>query len=1713
MTNKKLIVIWLMVFHIAFSVNAVTINVDTTISASDLVNDNQDLTVDGAVLTINGNHSFLNVELINGATLTHTQGNSGLSLNLADLSVDSISKIDVSGKGNPKTAELSGLAGASHAGYGVLQSVTNVTNSTYGDLRQPVDLGSGGATLFGGGAIKLNISGVLDLDGEILANGEDRSTSWGDGSGGSVWIITNSLTGSGLISADGGHSTNTSGGGGRVALYYNSLSGFDVQSQISAFGGLVLNNNTRQLAGAGTVYLKDNNQALGEIRIINQTTSHITKEFTSLSLPLSGAIIEPITLINAKLEIETYVQSLSSIIVENSEVIQNSELVIDEMVLLDSTWLQLGTLTVNTVYQINDSSIDHQAAFVIPEINPYVIANGMQVTLNTAHGSWTDIIISDSSSLTLNAALSNLANIDQNGGMLTLNASQPLLESLSVDDAMLNINVQQPGLADAILTINNSSADFGVSHVFNTINILNNSMITHNQGFSDFELNVTNLVVDSTSKIDVSGKGNPKTAELVGLSGGSHAGYGVLRREVDATNSTYGDLRQPVDLGSGGVTLLGGGAIKLNISGILDLDGEILANGEDRSTSWGDGSGGSVWIITNSLTGNGSISADGGHSTNTSGGGGRVALYYNSLTGFNTQSQISAFGGLVSNSNTQPLAGAGTIYLKDNNQALGEIRIINQTTSHSTKGFTSLFLPLSGAIIEPVVLIDSKLKIDDTIDTLSKLTAINSEVLQGFDLNLDELILNSNSFWTQNGVLTVNTTYQIDSSEIIHNEVFNIPETSSYIIANGAHEILNAEHPNWVNINVEPSSSLTLNIMHPNIDVININGGLLELNVAQGLTDMAIVNGGIMTHGVGVSGATLDVNNLSIDSTSKIDVSGKGSSKTAELVGLSGGSHAGYGVLRRTIDATNSTYGDLRQPVDLGSGGWGLLGGGAIKLNINGTLDLNGEILANGEDRASSWGDGSGGSVWIITNSLTGSGSISADGGHSTNTSGGGGRVALYYNSLTGFNTQSQISAFGGLVLDSNTGPLAGAGTIYLKDNNQALGEIRIINQTTSHSTKGFTSLFLPSSGAIIEPVILIDSKLKIDDTIDTLLKLTAINSEVSQGFDLNLDELILNSNSFWTQNGVLTVNTTYQIDSSEIIHNEVFNIPETSSYIIANGAHEILNAEHPNWVNINVEPSSSLTLNIMHPNIDVININGGLLELNVALGLTDMAIVNGGIMTHGVGVSGAILDVNNLSIDSTSKIDVSGKGSSKTVELVGLSGGSHAGYGVLRRTIDATNSTYGDLRQPVDLGSGGWGLLGGGAIKLNVNGTLDLAGKILANGEEEPSSWGDGSGGSIWINTNILIGTGSIKANGGHSTNTSGGGGRVALYYNSLTGFNTQSQVSAFGGLVLDSNTGPLAGAGTIYLKDNNQVLGEIRVVNQTTTHSSIAKSIVSTQDNLLSNDLLVIQNSNVIIENTDSASNITVLNSFIEQNAELTTVQLTGKDFTWKQTAPLNLPNNELQINNWVYIPNYLQNWSKLELINNASIVHEAAEDVTGIAILEISALSIDSTSSIDLTALGLLKLSGTSGTFGGSYGGLGGIKSGAVTNAIYGDELAPNNVGVGGSSNERGGGGIKITTNYLNMAGNIIANATTSNSNGGRPSGGSVWLEVGALDGDGLIETNGGGASSSSAAGGSGGRIAVYYGVNQGSNLALRTEAKGGVSNSGPAGGDGTVSILSS
>lgn len=274
----------------------------TNIAAGDTSLDNANLRISNAVVTIAGAHSFKNVEVLGTGMITHAEATATnepvFNLTLWTLSMTSNATINVNGRGylggqqpgNPvnegrTTNNALGATVRSAGSHGGLGGVFGGTpNALYGNLVQPTDLGSGGSSRGdgvapggdGGGRIRLNTINIA-ADGAMRADGFlGLGFQAGSGSGGSVYLLTRSLSGLGLITADGG-AGEVGGGGGRIGIHYTDMSTKN-PSLIRAIGG----DGSFADGGNGTVFLKGPDELDGTLIVDGQS---IASPFSGLPIP------------------------------------------------------------------------------------------------------------------------------------------------------------------------------------------------------------------------------------------------------------------------------------------------------------------------------------------------------------------------------------------------------------------------------------------------------------------------------------------------------------------------------------------------------------------------------------------------------------------------------------------------------------------------------------------------------------------------------------------------------------------------------------------------------------------------------------------------------------------------------------------------------------------------------------------------------------------------------------------------------------------------------------------------------------------------------------------------------------------------------------------------------------------------------------------------------------------------------------------------------------------------------------------------------------------------------------------------------------------------------------------------------------------------------------------------------------------------------------
>ena len=808
----------------------------------------------------------------------------------------------------------------------------------------------------------------------------------------------------------------------------------------------------------------------------------------------------------------------------------------------------------------------------------------------------------------------------------------------------------------------------------------------------------------------------------------------------------------------------------------------------------------------------------------------------------------------------------------------------------------------------------------------------------------------------------------------------------------------------------------------------------------------------------------LNTGTLSIDATSKIDVSARGSlgayqggngsvgrtngnTATGGSTSYSGGSYGGYGGYYS--GTVNAVYGDLLNPNEVGSGGGGDSGspggngGGLVRITA-GTIALEGSIIADGQTAPSGYygGGGSGGGIRIDAGALSGVGFISARGGGSPNNrgSGGGGRVAIYSGTLT--LPEANVSASG-----AGTSYPGGAGTIYLKSTTLDTDHL-IVDNRAVNSGEGSTPFRAIGSGVVF------------DVTTDTLTTLGASwQPGALKGLRFAPDV---------TQNRYFTVidndATSLRIDPAE---GDLTTA--TDRGLTFGGVHA--------FTKVSILGKGRLTSLDRFAVSSEVLVDGSTL-VTTAISTDRLTLRKGSLLSQWRATTAQEymmdLSINTLLIDTSSMIDVTGRGylgayqsgngsagrtngNTATGGSTSYSGGSYGGYGGYYS--GAVTAVYGDALNPNQVGSGGGGDSGspggngGGLVRITA-GTIALDGSIVADGQPAPSGYygGGGSGGGIRIDAGAMSGGGFISARGGGSPNNrgSGGGGRIAIYSGART--LPQANVIASG-----AGTSYPGGAGTIYLKADSAVNGDMVVAaagrkDTVTILPTGNYGMISVTDSTLTTDGPV------------HAATVLLHNAVFQITA------LTADSVSLAGNSVLTQP------------PTSTTTESHLDLATGA--------------------LSIDASSKIDVSARGYLgayqggngsagrtngntAAGGSTSYSGGSYGGYGGYYSGAI-NAAYGDLLNPNESGSGGGGDSgspggNGGGLVRITAGTIALDGSIIADGQTAPSGyyGGGGSGGGIRIDTGALSGAGFISARGGGSPNNRGSGG-GGRIALYSGM---------------------------------
>lgn len=195
-----------------------------------------------------------------------------LNVSAGTLSIGANGRIDAAGKGHRQRKITTNVQQIypSHGGR-----FENTTIGCYGNPKYPEDIGYASNAAgtdkdykhaAGGGAVKLSIAGACVINGEIGVDGMVGTGNISAGAAGSILIEAPSVTGTGVIHADGIYSKNNGnigGAGGRVALL--TTTPVDTTALTVRAGG----DGTGKYSPAGTVYLKDSTSTYGTLYLNN----------------------------------------------------------------------------------------------------------------------------------------------------------------------------------------------------------------------------------------------------------------------------------------------------------------------------------------------------------------------------------------------------------------------------------------------------------------------------------------------------------------------------------------------------------------------------------------------------------------------------------------------------------------------------------------------------------------------------------------------------------------------------------------------------------------------------------------------------------------------------------------------------------------------------------------------------------------------------------------------------------------------------------------------------------------------------------------------------------------------------------------------------------------------------------------------------------------------------------------------------------------------------------------------------------------------------------------------------------------------------------------------------------------------------------------------------------------------------------------------------
>ena len=178
-------------------------------------------------------------------------------------------------------------------------------------------------------------------------------------------------------------------------------------------------------------------------------------------------------------------------------------------------------------------------------------------------------------------------SVDITNGSVLLTSDTAVLTSLSIANATLIFSNWTTRLLATNVTMQNGGK-FTLPAAFTTSQMSNRVWVV-----------CTNLTMEAGGSMDVDGKGYAQQYGPGLGSGSSGSGYGGKGANGGSGGggSTYGSTNTPTDPGSGSIRVdggTGGGAVRIEASGNVTVNGTITANGV--TATYGGGSGGGIYV-------------------------------------------------------------------------------------------------------------------------------------------------------------------------------------------------------------------------------------------------------------------------------------------------------------------------------------------------------------------------------------------------------------------------------------------------------------------------------------------------------------------------------------------------------------------------------------------------------------------------------------------------------------------------------------------------------------------------------------------------------------------------------------------------------------------------------------------------------------------------------------------------------------------------------------------------------------------------------------------------------------------------------------------------------------------------------------------------------------------------------------------------------------